>query len=381
MEEARISAALFFSPQILNISYGPGHPFEVERLADVLRLCHAFGLLPSGDSPIAFGPADRSQLECFHTPAYVDALEESESLSVSELMHWGIGMGDNPIFPGLWTACLLTAGGSIEAAGKILVGLDKGECRRAFHPGGGLHHAMKDRASGFCYVNDGVLAIKEMTAAGKRVCYIDVDAHHGDGVQSAFYEDDSVLTISVHQDGRTIFPGTGFPNEIGRGKGEGYSVNVPLLPGAVDSNYEQVLEEIIKPLVETYEPDILVTEIGVDSLRDDPLALLNWTLDGLGHFLDWVAGTGLPWLALGGGGYRRWNVIRGWSLVWAKMLGVELPRRRPEEDSQGRLPESWPHSLFDEPPERTLTTDDSRGKHLEQTFSVLRELVFPRLGR
>ena len=281
-----MQAALFFSPQLLDISYGAGHPFEVDRLADVLRLCCALGLLPWEGSPVQHAEADRQQIGRFHDAAYVDALESSESLTLQELAGWGIGLGDNPFFHGLWKACRLIAGGSIAAARWLLAGYGEGTVRRAFHPGGGLHHARRDRASGFCYVNDPVLAIQEIVASDRRVCYVDVDAHHGDGVQDAFYEDDAVLTISIHQDGRTIFPGTGFPNEIGRGRGAGYSVNVPVLPGATDAEYDFFRTEILTPMVDAFHPDVLVTEIGVDSLRDDPLALLNWTLAGLDRFLD-----------------------------------------------------------------------------------------------
>lgn len=373
-----MQAALFFSQQLLEISYGAGHPFEVERLADVLRLCRALDLLPWEGSPLEPAEADRSEITRFHLPAYIDALEHADSLPIRELAAYGVGFGDNPFFPGLWRSCKLIAGGSLSAAKWLIAGGPDLGSRRVFHPGGGLHHARKDRASGFCYVNDPVLAIQEIAASGARVCYVDVDAHHGDGVQEAFYELDTVLTISIHQDGRTIFPGTGFPNEIGRGRGAGYSVNVPLLPGAMDDEYDFFRTEILQPIVDAFDPDVLVTQIGVDSLRDDPLALMNWTLSGLDRFLLWADGTGLPWLALGGGGYRRWNVVRGWSLVWARMLGRTLPRDRPV-GTETPLPASWPVHLWDEPPPREMTSDTARRTHLEQVAAVIREMVLSRL--
>ena len=166
---------------------------------------------------------------------------------------------------------------------------------------------------------------------------------------------------------------------LGRGRGAGYSVNVPVLPGATDAEYDFFRTEILTPMVDAFHPDVLVTEIGVDSLRDDPLALLNWTLAGLDRFLLWAQETGLPWLAFGGGGYRRWNVIRGWSLVWARMRERTLPRRRPAGTSDTDLPESWPVELWDEPPQREMTSDAARRKHLDQVCAVLHERVLPRL--
>lgn len=375
-----MEAALFFSPAQAKLSYGAGHPFQVDRLADVMRMCSALGFLREGD-PRSSEPATRVELERFHSAAYLDALQNAASLEPREKLVWGVGNEDCPVFPGLWDSCLLAAGESLAAARWIAGGLSSGVARCAFHPGGGLHHAHADRAAGFCYVNDGVLAIQAIVDAGYRVMYIDVDAHHGDGVQEAFYESDKVLTVSVHQDGRTIFPGTGFPNEIGRGAGTGYCVNIPLLPGATDEDYDSVRETLLDPLRSWFRPDVIVTEIGVDSLRDDPLTLLDWTLAGLERFLIWTQRGGTPWLALGGGGYRRWNVIRGWTLVWARMIGAELPDRRPTEDDRGALPDSWPLRLWDEPPPRAICDAPMRRNHLDEVRTTLGELVFSRMGR
>ena len=375
-----MEAALFFSPAQAELSYGAGHPFQVERLADVMRMCSALGLLRDR-TPRPAARAARAELERFHHPDYLDALEHGEKLDTRERVLWGLGNEDCPVFPGLWESCLLVAGGSIGAARWLVEGLRAGVARRAFHPAGGLHHAHADRASGFCYVNDGVLAIRELVEAGYRVLYVDVDAHHGDGVQEAFYETERVLTVSVHQDGRTLFPGTGFPNEIGRGPGTGYAVNIPLLPGASDEDYDAVRETLLEPLRAWFRPDVIVTEIGVDSLRDDPLTLLDWTLAGLERFVRWCERGGTPWLALGGGGYRRWNVIRGWSLVWARMIGAELPERRPTDGAGGPLPDSWPVRLWDEPPPRSICDASMRRAHLEEVRATLADLVFSRMDR
>lgn len=370
-------AAFFFSSRVLRFRYGPAHPFQLERLGDLMRLLRACAFLPREGSPIESHPCARTELEAFHDGRYIDALESTAREGFRELPCFGLGDADNPVFPGLWSYVLLVAGGSIEAARWILSEPVGGEPPRAFHPAGGLHHAHANRASGFCYVNDVVLAIQQFVAAGRRVLYVDIDAHHGDGVQEAFYATDRVLTVSIHQDGRTIFPGTGFPNESGQGVGEGYAVNVPVLPGASDPDYDRFMEEILQPLLEKFRPDILVTEIGVDALRDDPLTLLDWTLGGLDRFLLWADGTGLPWLALGGGGYRRWNVIRGWSLVWARMIRQPIPAERPMADEAGSLPESWPTHLFDEPPPRAICDREMRMTHFDEVQAILAQRVFP----
>jgi len=327
-------AALFHHAELLRFSYGPDHPFQIERLDDLLRVCSALDLLPRGESPVSFPIADREEIERFHDPSYLDALEMAIDLPPRERLPWGLGTSDNPVFPGLWETCRITAGGSLAAARWIAEGLQAGVTRRAFHPAGGLHHAHRRRASGFCYVNDGVLAIQELVAAGRKVLYVDVDAHHGDGVQEAFYGSNRVLTVSIHQDGRTLFPGTGFVHEIGAGEGEGYSVNVPLWPGSGDAIYDLFVERVLEPLAGRFRPDAVVTEIGVDSLRDDPLAGLEWTLAGLDRFLLWIGRADIPWIALGGGGYKRWNVVRGWSLTWARMVVETLPELRPTHDQR-----------------------------------------------
>jgi acetoin utilization protein AcuC len=189
---------------------------------------------------------------------------------------------------------------------------------------------MPSRASGFCHVNDVVLAINTLLETVNRVVYIDIDAHHGDGVQHAFYEMDSVLTISIHQSGYTIFPGTGFVQEIGKGKGEGFSVNVPLLPGAGDDAYSLVWDEIVFPLIVSFDPDILVTQLGADALSNDRIARLDMSLSCFEGFVDSVYRLKKPWLALGGGGYAVENVVRAWTLAWARMNGVTLPDEIPE---------------------------------------------------
>jgi acetoin utilization protein AcuC len=220
---------------------------------------------------------------------------------------------------------MTVAGASIVCAEQVV----SGRAERAFNPSGGLHHAMPSRASGFCHVNDGVLAIQTLVEAGKRVAYVDIDAHHGDGVEHAFYGDADVLTISVHQTGRSIFPGTGFRNDLGEGTGLGHCVNVPLLPGAGDDAYERTFQRIVLPLVRTFQPDVLVTQLGSDAIVGDIVASLRLSLRGYERCLEGFRSLDLPWVALGGGGYDVSNVVRAWTLAWGTMLDESLPDEIP----------------------------------------------------
>jgi acetoin utilization protein AcuC len=199
----------------------------------------------------------------------------------------------------------------------------------AFNIAGGLHHAGAGHASGFCYVNDPVLAIYVFLDQGMRVMYLDVDAHHGDGVQWAFYDDPRVLTISFHQDGGTLFPGTGDLRETGKAEGFGFAVNVPMLPGSDDTVFVEGFSAIVPRFFHAYQPDVIVAQLGVDAFRTDPLAMLELTTNGFAKVVSFLTGSGVPCVALGGGGYNVTNVARAWTLAWALMNGIELPRRLP----------------------------------------------------
>jgi acetoin utilization protein AcuC len=201
----------------------------------------------------------------------------------------------------------------------------------AFNIAGGLHHAMRGRASGFCYLNDPAIGIAQMIRDGLRVVYLDIDVHHGDGVEAAFYNTDQVLTISLHQHGQTLFPGTGFTDEIGEGPGYGYTVNVPLAPGTGDDLYLWVFMEVVPPLVHAFDPDMLVTQLGVDTLITDPLAALNLTTNGFFKLIQEIKSWGVKWVALGGGGYNVMNVARAWTRAWAIMKGIDISDVLPEK--------------------------------------------------
>jgi acetoin utilization protein AcuC len=197
-----------------------------------------------------------------------------------------------------------------------------GETDIAFNPSGGFHHARAEMASGFCYLNDLVLACMRFLNNGKRVLYLDIDVHHGDGVQEAFYASNQVMVISLHESGKTLWPGTGFENETGEETGKGFTVNVPLPVGICDAAYLAVFAEIVIPLIKAYDPDIFVLQTGMDALAGDPLAHLKLTNNAHAEIIGRLLGFNKPLLATGGGGYHVGNTVRGWALAWKIMCGL-----------------------------------------------------------
>ena len=323
-----MKTAFVYTDAYLNYDYGPAHPLKIIRLRLTYELIRAYGLL---DLPsVQFIPtikANEEDLALFHSRDYLSVLKQAnEGHLHGDMYRYGLGPGDNPIFPGLYDWSLWVTGATLQAVDFVA----KGEGEIAFNIAGGLHHAMKSRASGFCYVNDPVIGILKLLSRGMRVAYIDIDAHHADGVQKAFYETDQVLTISLHESGHTLFPGTGFEYEIGEGKGEGYSVNLPFPPYTDDEVYLWAFEEIVPPLIHAFQPDIVVSQLGVDSFYNDPLTSLHLTIYGFEKVVRRIKNLAPRWVALGGGGYDVSNVARAWTLAWAVMNGVELSEELPE---------------------------------------------------
>jgi acetoin utilization protein AcuC len=365
--------AFLYTDEYFQFQYGATHPLKMERIRLTYDLCKAYGLFDLPDVRfIKTRPASESEILRFHTPEYVDSLKRaSKGRSVGLFSH-GLGPGDNPIFPGLWEWSQLHTGASLQCAHLV----DEGEAQVSFNIAGGLHHAMADRASGFCYVNDPVLTIFHFLDRGKRVMYLDIDAHHGDGVQWAFYEDPRVLTVSFHQDPRTLFPGTGSVQETGRGQGLGYAVNVPMLPGTDDGVFWKGFSEIVPRLLDQYEPDVVVSQLGVDGFWSDPLASLELTTNGFCKVVSYLREHASSWVALGGGGYNVNNVARAWTLAWAIMNGVELPEDLPEAlagvmwekgRSKGRLRD----------PERKSPRYEQCAQQMDECIRYLEKNVFP----
>jgi len=251
----------------------------------------------------------------------------SEGVATIPAHRYGFGPGDNPVFAGMYVSERLKVGSTLQAA-ELLV---QGECDVAFSYSGGLHHGGVDYASGFCVFNDAAVAIHWLLMQGLRVAYVDIDVHHGDGVQAAFYDTDQVLTVSLHQDGRTLFPGTGFIDETGSGKGKGYSVNVPLPPYTDDEMYLRAFKEIVPPLLEWFSADIVVTQLGVDTHLKDPLAQMALSTLGQETLFRALRDLSPRWLALGGGGYDMDVVPRAWALAFGVMSGQTFPDALPPQ--------------------------------------------------
>ena len=323
-----MKAAFIYSDEFARFDYGFSHPLKPFRLKLTYELIKACGLLaPSDLRLIEPQPARVEDLLAFHTPDYINFLKVSNSgehYAGADL--FGLGPGDNPIFAGMFDWSLLIAGASLKAADIV----DSGEAEVAFNISGGLHHAMANHASGFCYINDPVIIIQSLINRGRRVAYIDIDAHHGDGVQEAFFSSDKVLFVSLHETGHALFPGSGFEHEIGLGAGKGYSVNVPLPPETDDELFVHAFAEVVPPLVDAFKPDIVVSQLGVDTFRNDPLAHLNITTNGFCHVVTMIKAMAPKWVALGGGGYDIANVARAWTLAWALMNDTDAPVEIPD---------------------------------------------------
>ena len=306
------------------------HPLRALRLRYTYELLESYGAFGGvGSVLVAPRAATWEEILSVHDGEYVEAVRR---LSVGDMIpgpgqfNFSTG-GDNPIFDGMYEAAALSTGASLVAAERVEARQDNA----AFNISGGLHHAAARSASGFCVFNDPAIAINRLLAAGSRVVYVDIDAHHGDGVQNAFYDTDRVLTISLHESGMFLFPGTGSVEEVGTGAGEGYSVNVPLYPHTNDDTYLWAFREIVPPLVQAFKPDILVTQLGIDSYHSDPLAHLLLSSRGFGEAVGEFARMGLPWVAMGGGGYDLGAVARCWTLAYGIMLGVEWPDEIPPD--------------------------------------------------
>jgi acetoin utilization protein AcuC len=307
----------------LDYDFGPDHPLTPRRFRPSIDLMRATGATNLVEPRMA----SDAELERLHTRAYVRTVRNFSHDPWHHVPTAGIGPGDCPPFEGMHDASATVAGGSIDAVDRILAR----EVEHGFNPGGGLHHAMAGRASGFCIYNDVALAVARARDAGHRVLYVDLDVHHGDGTQALFWDDPQVLTLSIHETGLTLFPGTGFVEERGGEGAPGTAVNIPLQPGSGDGSWIAALERAVPALAAAFRPTFLVTQHGCDTHVYDPLAHLRLTtrayraatmlLDRIAH--EHCAGR---WLATGGGGYDAYRVVpRSWSLVWLAQAHAEIP--------------------------------------------------------
>ena len=315
--------------------FGPDRPFQAGRLDAGLSLLRAAKVLDDDDL-LAFHPAADADLELIHDRDYLEALARFSAAGAApadpvEATRFGL-VGDNRPFPGMDQAARLVAGATMAAVDAVAAG----DLAHAFAPVAGLHHAQRRRAVGFCLVNDVAVAIARCTRAWPlRVLYVDLDAHHGDGVQTAFYDDPRVCTVSLHETGRYLFPGSGEVHELGRPPGTGRSVNVPLEPRTGDDGFLAAFDAVVEPLAAAFRPDLLVTQNGCDGHADDPLSDLTLSLRGfreLARRLHKLAHRHCQgrWVATGGGGYDLDRVVpRAWALLWSELSGRRLPSRVP----------------------------------------------------
>ena len=361
MSRAAPSCAFVYAPELSRYELAADHPFKPIRLELTQTLLDTCGLLDAGNI-ILPKPFAETQLLTLHDPAFVAAVKAASSgEGVQNALQYGLGTPDNPVSPGLHEAILQICGASLTAVQLVA----SGRFTRALNLSGGLHHAGRAKMSGFCTYNDVALAIHEaVTRYGLRVAYIDLDAHHGDGVQQFFYTSAEVLTVSVHESGRYLFPGTGFTYEVGRGAGRGLSVNVPLEPFTEDASYLEALKTVLPSALKAFEPDLIVLQAGADMHRNDPLTDLHLSVQGIAEsyalvcrLADEFCGGRL--VATGGGGYDPYRTVpRVWALLWCVLSAQDAPATVPAtwrkrwQDALGvTLPEmfadataTWPES-------------------------------------
>ncbi|WP_391116464.1 acetoin utilization protein AcuC [Psychrobacillus sp. L3] len=336
-ESMKKDAVFIFSEDQLGYKFSDTHPFNQKRLTLTVDLLRELNVLSSMDI-VAPRTASDEELSLAHDPHYIEMVKKAsfETTETSIYESYGIGTEDTPIFPHMHEASASLVGGTLTAVDYVM----EGKSFHALNLGGGLHHGFKGRASGFCVYNDSSVAIKYMQQKyNARVLYIDTDAHHGDGVQWSFYDDPNVCTISIHETGRYLFPGTGNITERGSGEGFGYSFNFPIDAFTEDDSFLEVYRTAFREIIDSFKPDVILTQNGADAHYFDPLTHLYGTMKiyqeipKLAHELAHEYCDG-KWIAVGGGGYDIWRVVpRAWSLLWMEMNGLKAP--------EGELPKNW----------------------------------------
>ena len=369
--------------------FGGDHPFNPLRVRMTIELCEGLGLM-EGHRFVAPRPATDEDLTTVHSLSYVRSVQKASrgEARLSEILQYGIGTPDNPIFPEMHEACAHVVGAVIGACRLVM----NGEAEHALCVSGGLHHALRSKASGFCVYNDAGAAIARLKQEypGIKVAYVDTDAHHGDGVQWLFYDDPDVLTFSMHESGRYLFPGTGGVEEKGRNGGTGYSLNVPLQPYTQDESFIECFEETLPETLRRFGPDLILSQNGCDAHALDPLTHLSATtrvyehvprrVHELAHEL-----CGGRWVAIGGGGYDIWRVVpRAWAALWAALSHQKLPETMPgpwiskwSKQSPVALPELTRDPAANYPPIVRAAEIEERNRKI---VAELRNKVLPLIG-
>ena len=354
---------------------GENHPMKPIRLRYTYELLDAYGAFDAPQTMLVRPRlATEEEVLSYHTREYLEAVQHLSRGDTSvDPATFNFGPGDNPAYEGMYQASAWSTGASLRGA-ELLA---SGEMDAALSISGGLHHAMPAYAAGFCVFNDPVIAIKSMLSQGMRVAYVDVDCHHGDGVQHAFYDTDEVLTISVHESGAFLYPGTGSTQETGTGRGRGYSVNLPLYPYTTDDVYIWAFREVVPPLIESFRPDALVTQLGIDSHHLDPITHLALTVQGFSQVVSELSRLAPKWLALGGGGYDLHAVARAWTTAYGVMSEQQFSDDIPEpyRDHYGVT------NLRDveEPPVTEAIQKEAR-TFAESSVQAIYRLIFPTHG-
>ena len=325
-------SVIIYSPRFDEFTISEDHPFVTNRSRLFIDMCERYDVLNlPGTQVMEPSPIDENSVLTFHDVQYYHYLiMASRGVFHPRMLFYSIGNDDNPVARGVLDYFLLAVGASVMGA-DILISQPNVDL--VFNPNGGFHHGGPDYASGFCYLNDIVIAIKYLLQQNRRILYLDIDAHHGDGVQFAFYDDPRVLNISLHESARTLFPwNSGFENELGEGEGYGYNINVPLAPGTSDEIYREVFQRIVSPLARAYKPDICVLAAGVDALYTDSMSHLSLTNNIYAEVIQGARQLAPKMLMLGAGGYNPVNIARGWTLAWTVLHNAE-----PEGDYFGQM--------------------------------------------
>jgi acetoin utilization protein AcuC len=385
------SVQVVWDESLAGYDFGPSHPLAPIRVDLAIRLSRAFGLLDLGHMTVREADvAGDALLRLVHEPEYIEAVRKVSADPVTVDLERGLGTADNPVFAGMHEASAHVVGATVAAADAVLAG----EAEHGVNIAGGLHHAMAGAASGFCIYNDPAIGIARLLDGGvERVAYVDVDVHHGDGVQAAFWDDPRVLTISLHESGRALFPGTGFPDETGGPLAEGTAVNVALPPGTGDNGWLRAFHAVVPVLLEAFRPQVLVTQHGCDSHFLDPLAHLTLSLDGqrmayealhrLAH-----EHAGGRWLATGGGGYELVQVVpRAWTHLIGEAAGAPVDRQAEtpqawREHVQARTGQTAPFRMTDgrDPVVRDWSAGYDPGDWVDRAVLATRNAVFPAHG-
>jgi acetoin utilization protein AcuC len=387
-------SVVVYDETLTGYDFGPAHPMNPVRVDLTMSLARSLGVLKDSpqDGLVAVPAPDATDADLLlvHDAALIEAVRLSGANPERHQPRFGLGTDDNPTFRNMHAAARHVVGASLEAVRRVWTG----SSIHAANIAGGLHHAMPETASGFCIYNDVAVAIRWLLDNGaKRVAYVDVDVHHGDGVQRIFYDDPRVLTISLHETGQMLFPGTGFPVETGGPGAPGSSVNVALPPGTGDAGWLRAFHAVVPPLVRAFEPDILITQHGCDSHAEDPLAHLMLSVDG--HRASYLALHDLAhevcggrWVATGGGGYAVVDVVpRSWSHLLAIVGGTPL-------DAGTQTPDAWRAEVFERmhregplamtdgraPAYRDFAEGTDPDSWLDRAIAETRSAVFPEWG-